>query len=92
MFNDGRNVRLLTSAAMVLGLLIAALMVWRWASREDVFKFSGRHIGGAVLGVRRNISGGARVHEHLGFWPINIAASRRATCRFLRRYNNPAAH
>jgi len=49
MFNDGKA-RLLTSAAMALGLLLAALIVWRWASRAGVCKYTGRHIGGAALG------------------------------------------
>src|SRR5436190_741553 len=32
-------------------LLGAALVVWRWATREGVLKYSARHLGGAGLGV-----------------------------------------
>jgi hypothetical protein len=32
-------------------LLAAALVVWRWATRGDVWKYSARHLGGAVIGL-----------------------------------------
>src|SRR6185295_14703375 len=44
----GRAVSLL---AMTLLLLIAGLIVWRWASRAEVARFSARHVVGAVLGA-----------------------------------------
>ena len=48
---DGTGVHLLTSAATVLVLLIAALVVWRWAGREGVYRFSARHVVGAGIGL-----------------------------------------
>src|SRR6185437_12918424 len=32
-------------------LLAAALVVWRWATRGDVWKYSARHLAGTVLGL-----------------------------------------
>jgi hypothetical protein len=42
---------LLTSAAAALVLVFAALIMWCWASREGVYRFSAQHLGGAVLGL-----------------------------------------
>jgi hypothetical protein len=45
------GVRLLTSAATMLFFIFAALVLWRWAGSEGVERFSGRHVGGFLLGV-----------------------------------------
>src|SRR6185437_6225396 len=44
----GRAWTLIFSA---LALLAAALVVWRWATRGDVWKYSARHLAGTVLGL-----------------------------------------
>ena len=36
---------------LVIGLVVCAVVAWRWASRESVRKFTARHVVGAVLGV-----------------------------------------
>jgi hypothetical protein len=36
---------------VVLGLVAASLAAWRWASRAGVYRFSARHICGAVFGA-----------------------------------------
>ncbi len=51
MFSGGAAGRVVVSLATVFVLLFAALIVWRWASRENVYKFSLRHIGGTLLGL-----------------------------------------
>ncbi len=50
-FRDPGPGRLLTSAATVIVLVLAALIVWRWASRAGVTKFSAQHMIGAGLGL-----------------------------------------
>lgn len=49
MFADATD-RVVTSLAVTLVLLIAGLIVWRWASRAEVARFSARHIIGALFG------------------------------------------
>ena len=44
----GRAWTLILSAFVLLG---AALVVWRWATRGDVWKYSARHLGGAAIGL-----------------------------------------
>jgi hypothetical protein len=41
----------LTPLLAALGMLVCALVVWRWTTREDVCKFSARHLCGTVLGL-----------------------------------------
>lgn len=46
-------------------LLVAALVVWRWATRGDVLKYSARHLGGAIAGILGLIlAGGMLLHLH----------------------------
>ena len=42
--------RAVSSLAVTLVLLIAGLIVWRWASRADLARFSARHLVGTLLG------------------------------------------
>jgi hypothetical protein len=44
----GRAWTLIISAFVLLG---AALVVWRWATRGDVWKYSARHLGGVGIGL-----------------------------------------
>ena len=51
MFSGGLAGRGGASVAFTLLLLLAALVMWRWASGEGVYKFSARHLIGAVIGL-----------------------------------------
>src|SRR6185295_4469128 len=44
----GRAWTLMVATFVLLG---AALVVWRWATRGGVSKFSARHLGGSALGL-----------------------------------------
>jgi len=73
------GVNLLTPAAMVIVLLLAALVLWRWASAEGVYKFSVRHVLGTVIGLAAVIGAAvafARLFEladaHRGFPPRDL--------------------
>jgi hypothetical protein len=44
----GQAWTLICAAFLLLG---AALVVWRWATRGDVWKYSARHLGGMMVGI-----------------------------------------
>jgi hypothetical protein len=50
MFSGGTAGRAFSQLALTFVLLIAALILWRWASRAGVQKFSAQHIVGTVIG------------------------------------------
>jgi hypothetical protein len=54
----GRAWTLIISAFVLLG---AALVVWRWATRGDVSKYSARHLGGTGIGVVAMVLAGIMV-------------------------------
>ncbi len=41
----------LAQLMVALGLFVAGVVVWRWASRPGIYKFSAQHVTGVVLGV-----------------------------------------
>ena len=41
----------ITPMIMALGFVVLALIVWRWAAGEGIYKYSGRHLSGAVIGL-----------------------------------------
>ena len=43
-----RAMTLVFAASMLVGI---SLVLWRWAGRKDVYKFSARHLSGALLGL-----------------------------------------
>ncbi|TAK90436.1 MAG: hypothetical protein EPO07_20400 [Verrucomicrobia bacterium] len=51
LFGGEDSRRAILQAAAVLVLLIASMVLWRWASREDVGKFTPRHLIGSGLGL-----------------------------------------
>src|SRR6185437_328923 len=65
---------LIASAFVLLG---AALVVWRWATRGDVSKYSARHLGGAVIGAVALVLAGILV--------TNLAALAATECNPLPR-------
>ncbi len=56
----GRAWTLVVAAFVLLG---AALVVWRWATRGDVWKYSARHLGGMTLGLAALVLAGAIVGQ-----------------------------
>ena len=50
-FSSQEAGRAWTLLGAVFVLLGATLVVWRWATRGDVWKYSARHLGGAGIGV-----------------------------------------
>jgi len=48
LFRDGEALVLL---AVALALLALGLVVWRWSSRDGIYKFSAQHVTGALLGL-----------------------------------------
>jgi len=90
MFSGGLTGHGVFLLAAMLVLLLAALILWRWAGAEGVYRFSVRHIGGRCLGWRR--SSPRRValvglfglaDDHRGFAPKDVS--------FLAPFNNRAA-
>jgi hypothetical protein len=51
LFKGNENGRAVTSLFAALFLSLLALLVWRWAAREGVYKFSAQHIFGAMIGL-----------------------------------------
>jgi hypothetical protein len=51
MFAEDSSNRALTLVFIALGLTGAALVVWRWAGREGVYRYSARHLGGVIIGL-----------------------------------------
>jgi hypothetical protein len=51
LFKGNENGRAVTSLFAALFLLLLALLVWRWAAREGVYKFSAQHIFGTMIGL-----------------------------------------
>lgn len=51
LFTGAMAQRAWTSVIVVLTLLAAALIVWRWTAREAVDRFSGRHLAGIFTGL-----------------------------------------
>jgi hypothetical protein len=51
MFSGGPAGLVVSQLATALVLVLAALIVWHWANREGVHRFSARHVAGAVLGL-----------------------------------------
>ena len=58
----GRAWTLVVGAFVLLG---AALVVWRWATRGDAWKYSARHLGGMTLGLVAVVLAGAMVGQFL---------------------------
>lgn len=50
--------RLITALVSVGVLLLAGLLVWRWAAGEGVSRFSLRHLGGALIGLVAFVAAG----------------------------------
>jgi hypothetical protein len=50
-FTGPAAARTRTNVFTVLGLLVVAVVVWRWACGENVQRNSPRHVGGALVGV-----------------------------------------
>ena len=67
----GRAWTLIFAAFVLLG---AALVVWRWATRGDVWKYSARHLGGIMVGVVALVLAGIML-ENLG----ELAAAENGT-------------
>jgi hypothetical protein len=51
LFKGNETGRAATSLFAALFLLLLALLVWRWAAREGVYKFSAQHIFGTMIGL-----------------------------------------
>ena len=79
MFSGNSAGRIVPQLATALLLVLAALVMWRWASREDVQKFSARHIGGTVLGLVAVLMAAgmfaqlaSMAEPHRGYLPSNV--------------------
>jgi hypothetical protein len=77
---DNEGGRLLKSVAMVIVLLLAALVVWRWAGRESVHRFCVRHVIGGALGLGAILMAAFvgmqmvnMTNEYRGFAPSDVA-------------------
>lgn len=63
-----------------LGLVLAALLVWRWASGPGVYRFSARHCFGGLLGLGGLVVAGLLItsgfewaHDHRSVLPTDVS-------------------
>jgi hypothetical protein len=79
LFKGNNSSRAVTSLLITLLLMLLGLLVWRWAAREGVHKFSVRHVLGTVIGLAAvvlatmafvNLIGG--VENEISFAPRDV--------------------
>ena len=51
MFTGGDGSRALTALFAALALMALAVLAWRWAAQEGVYRFGARHLSGTLLGI-----------------------------------------
>jgi hypothetical protein len=69
----------MTPLLAALGMLVCALVVWRWTTREGVGKFSARHLCGTALGLVAALMAGLALAHFAGgaadygaAWPSEV--------------------